>query len=485
MATKKPKIGVRTTGAGYDLTHGYAGPVLPMTDPVLRGQGGGDLKIYERIKSSPYVIVPWQQRQLALVSKEIEVIAGGERPIDISAADFMRDQLAQIRWDAVTMKMHWGVFYGYAVAGLEHKRDGRNIMIDRAHVHNRRKFRFGVGGELRRLSKAQPVNGEQVDAPDYWHFATGCDHDDDPYGLGLAHWLYWPEQFIRNTKKFWLTFLDKFAMPTAHGEYDDQADEKDVDRLMEALEAIQTDSGIATPKSMQIKLLEIARSGTPDYKTMHDTMSELITRVIIGQTASSAGTPGKLGNDQQQGDVKQEIVKADADLICEAWNLGPARWLSEWNFPGAAVPRVWRVIEDADDLTNRALRDQRIARIGFRPSLDYITNTYGGEWVEAEPLGGGGGDDAAFMENDDAPLPAEQIATRMHAEVRPAVGAWAEQIERLVDDGVKRGLSPQAMKDEMMAAFSELDDDHFANAMAQGLIAAEAAGRSDLVDESE
>ena len=38
--------------------------------------------------------------------------------------------------------------------------------------------------------------------------------------------------------------------------------------------------------------------------------------------------PGRLGNDDLQADVRLDLVKADADLICESFNQGPARWLT-------------------------------------------------------------------------------------------------------------------------------------------------------------
>ena len=80
-----------------------------------------------------------------------------------------------------------------------------------------------------------------------------------------------------------------------------------------------------------------ARSGTADYKALQDQMDAVIQKVVLGQTASTQGTPGKMGNENLQSDVRDDIIKADADLICESWNTGPAVWLTQWNFPGAAT----------------------------------------------------------------------------------------------------------------------------------------------------
>jgi hypothetical protein len=50
----------------------------------------------------------------------------------------------------------------------------------------------------------------------FWTFSAGAATDDEPYGLGLGHFLYWPVFFKRNDIKFWLIFLEKFAAPNRH-----------------------------------------------------------------------------------------------------------------------------------------------------------------------------------------------------------------------------------------------------------------------------
>ncbi|MCO1337150.1 DUF935 domain-containing protein, partial [Microbulbifer sp. OS29] len=111
---------------------------------------------------------------------------------------------------------------------------------------------------------------------------------------------------------------------------------------------------------MAIELLEAARSGTADYVSLYDRMDAAIAKVCVGQTASSQGTPGRLGNDELQSDVRLDLVKADADLVCESFNRSIARWLTEWNYPGAQVPRVYRKVEPPEDLNQTADRDKKI-----------------------------------------------------------------------------------------------------------------------------
>jgi len=483
--TPRPELGreIATTADGTDITRGYAGPLLTPYDSVLRARGGNDLVIYEQVLSDPEVKATLGQRQLAVTQCEWQVDAGGDKRIDKQAAEFLRQQLHAIGWDNVTTKMLFGVFYGYAVAEVIYKPDGARIAIDRIIVRNRRRFRFTPDGDLRLLTPTSMTEGMLAEAPYFWSFQTGADNDDEPYGLGLAHWLYWPVLFKRNGIKFWLMFLEKFGMPTAVGKYDTDATDAERTRLLAATRAIQTDSGIIMPKGMELDLLEAARNGTADYKTLHDTMDATIQKVVLGQTASTQGTAGKLGNDKLQADVRDDIIKADADLVCESFNVSVARWLTEWNFPGAAIPRVYRVTEEGDDLDKLAERDERLARIGYKPTLARIEQVFGEGYEPAAPVAeppiGGIEPNAAFAAADGTRTSAfpDQAALEQILDALDD-GTLDEQAAALLQPLIDLAArDPQAALDAIGEALPGMDDTALQNTLARALFAAEAWGR--------
>ncbi len=507
MNQPRPELGreIATTEDGIDITRGFTGPLLQPYDSVLRQRGGGDLVIYEQVFSDAEVKSTFAQRQLSVTQCEWQVDPGGDRPIDIQAADYLREQLHAIGWDNITTKMLTGVFYGYAVAEIIYKVDGGRIGIDAIKVRNRRRFRYGKDGDLRLLTMSNMLEGVPAPAPYFWSFCTGADNDDEPYGLGLAHWLYWPTLFKRNGIKFWLIFLEKFGMPTAVGKYDTNATGPERSLLLQATRAIQVDSGIIMPKEMEIELLEAGRSGTADYKVLHDTMDATIQKVVLGQTASTQGSPGKLGNDKLQADVRADIIKADADLVCESFNTGPARWLTEWNFPGAAIPRVFRITEEPEDLESRAKRDEAISRLGFKPTQAYVQDTYGGEWEPTTPAPVGSGTplptpsaiaDARFAEAGstvnqllrrfypgfaEAPDPAPDMARQLDRNIGPAGDKWIQQLRELVDNA----QSLDQLRDDVLAAAPDMDLQQYAAAMAEAMAVAQLAGRFDAGQSSE
>jgi phage gp29-like protein len=358
---------IATTLDGRDITRGYLGPILLSQDLVLQS----------------LVMSTFQQRRLAVVSVPWEVQPGGPALKDKKAAEFLTDVINKIGFDNLTDKMLYGTFYGYAVGEClwAYDEGSSRITLDRIKVRKARRFRFAPDESLRMLTYKNMMPGEVMPPRKFWVYACGADNDDEPYGLGLAHWLYWPVFFKKNGIKLWLKFLDKFAQPTGVGKYPRGSQANDINKLLGALQAISTDSGIAIPEGMAIELLEAARSGTVDYATLHDRMNQAISKVVLGQMMTSEAVGGH-NKAEVQMEVRQDLVRADADIICDSFTRGPAAWLTEWNFPGAAVPKLRRIIEVPEDLKARAERDASLFSMGYRPTLKYVQGTYGGEWTD-------------------------------------------------------------------------------------------------------
>lgn len=489
MRTPELQREIATTADGIDITRGYTGPLLTPYDSVLRARGGNDFVIYEQVLSDSEVKATLGQRQLAVTRCEWQVDAGGDKRVDRQAAEYLEQQLHHVGWDNITTKMLFGVFYGFAVAEVIYRRDGARVGLDAIKVRNRRRFRYGKAGDLRLLTLHSMTEGVPCERPYFWDFQVGADNDDEPYGLGLAHWLYWPVLFKRNGIKFWLTFLEKFGSPTAVGRYDADATPEERSRLLAATRAIQTDAGIILPKGMEIELLEAARSGTSDYKSLHDTMDATIQKIVLGQTASTQGTAGKLGNDELQADVRDDIVKADADLVCESFNKGPARWLTELNFPGAAIPRVWRVTEQPEDLESRAKRDKDLHDIGYRPTLATVEEVYGQGYEAVEvkppqqPAVPAPADPAAAFATPAVPAPdrEDQLSVLLAAQAQPLVAGWVERIDQLV----QTAGSLEAIRDGIDSLAPQLDAAEFAQAMASALSVAYVAGVDDAKEDAD
>jgi phage gp29-like protein len=224
-------------------------------------------------------------------------------------------------------------------------------------------------------------------------------------------------------------------------------------------------------------------------------MDNAIAKVILGQTATTQGTPGKLGGDDAQNDVVENIIKASSDLLCQSFNRGPARWLTEWNFPGARPPRVWRQTEPAEDLNSRAERDERVFALGYRPTLKSVQDTYPGDWELAPKA-----------------APPEVIPGRLSTALDPAVppedAEFAErepraatkdtvdlQVDRLTQDStailddlmapiwslLDQVDSMEELGERIEELYPHLAPDALADLMGDAMTAAQMAGRYDVL----
>ena len=177
-------------------------------------------------------------------------------------------------------------------------------------------------------------------------------------------------------------FLERFGQPTTKATVPAgmMEDPVTIEAARKVLDSIATDSGVIIPDNLLVDLIEASRTGTADYATMCAYMDKAIAKVVLSQTASTEGTPGKLGADDTQKSVRDDVVKADADLVCESFNRSVVRWWTDWNFEGVAAPRVYRKTESPADMNTRAERDSKLHAMGFAPEEAYIKATYGEGW---------------------------------------------------------------------------------------------------------
>lgn len=369
------------------LTSARAAPFTELLEPndnILRSKGGiANIAVYKELLRDDQVRSTFQQRRLALISAPTVVDPGGEDAQSVAAADALREELDALAWDDVTSKMLYATFYGWSVAEILWRPSGARVSFANIIVRHRERFRFDVDGRLHLQKMGAP--GGFVPMPDrkFWTISTGADSDDEPYGLGLAHSLYWPVYFKRNDLKFWLVFLERFGQPTALAKVPagQAEDPQTIARAIAMLKSIATDSGVVVPDNVVVELLEAARSGAADYAGMHDAMDRAIAKIVLSQTMTTDNGSSRSQAEVHKG-VRDEVVKADSDLVCESFNRGPVRWWTDWNFPGAKPPKVWRNTEPAEDLVARADRDTKVYSLGFEPSEDYIRETYGEGWTK-------------------------------------------------------------------------------------------------------
>jgi phage gp29-like protein len=365
--------------------------------------------------------------------------------------------------------MLYSAFYGWGVAEVIWKPNGERVSFDRIVVRDRARFRFDINGNLYLWTMAS--GWQTMPERKFWTISTGADNHDEPYGLGLAHSLYWPVFFKRNDVQFWLMFLEKFGQPTAMakipaGQIDDPTTRQNAIAM---LQNIATDAGIVVPDNVVIELLEASRSGSADYAGMFEAMNASISKIVLGQTMTTDNGASRSQSEVHER-VAQRIVEADSDLLCGSFNMGPVRWWTEWNFPGATPPMVYRNTEQPENLAERAERDTKIAMLGYEPTEDYINKTYGEGWQrKADPIAAMAGALAApagqgdpgqdFAEGENVALAALRVARRKDQQaIFNAAKMFSEQHETVTGKRVKQLLQAAEYSDDPETFNRRLDE---------------------------
>lgn len=476
---------------GRDITRGDVdGMNLQPEDKVLTLQGMGNYEIYERLLTDDRVHATLEQRRAAVVSCPWEVVPGGPRQQDRIAADFVKEQLTRLPWDEITDKMLFAKFYGFSVAEIMWGQDGSQIIPTDILVRNRRRFVFEAGdahpdyksqkGFIPKLLTNENPEGEVLPREKFWIFNTGADHDDDPYGKGLAHQLYWPVWFKKNHHRFWLTYSENFAAPTPVGKYAKHVTEADKQRLLEAVKAVHSDTALVIPEDMQIELIEASRSGTPDYKSFCDQMNNAITMIVLSETMTM-----EQGSSYAQAnvhfDMLRKIVAADASMVNNSFNQQVILWLMGWNYPNAAAPKVIRIMDDSARLKLLAERDEIISRMGYLPKREYLEKTYDIELADSarEPPPDDPRPPATrpptldFTEGDAAPLEAlEEVMDSIDE------NEWKHLAAPLILPILNRAqLDPDSIRNDLASLYPEMDTTEMENKLARLLFIAGLWGR--------
>ncbi|HVJ53463.1 MAG TPA: DUF935 family protein [Aliidongia sp.] len=460
----------------------FAGILYPF-DPTLRTRGGGwDYQIYERAEEDPRVYAMLQKRKGALAAYPIQLDAASEDPVDVAAKELVERALKLFPFQRVVKDLLDAVMKGFAVDEIMWSVVDGEIMPTGAYRRDQRRFRFGEDYSLRLIDWQNLLLGLPV--PDRKFIVHSFDrHDGDPYGRGLGRMLFWKWLFKRQNEASWLIHNEKFASPTVHGKHDPEASEQTKEALLASCSAVALETAIITDSNTEIELLEAEGRGAGDtYAAFKDSQNDDITEIVLGATftAASGGLDGASGADADTDD-RLELAKSDAGDLAETLNGTLVKWIVELNLPAARPPTLRWLIDAEEDLTARAAIDDKIRTWGYKPTLAYVQEKYGGEWVEAaappapDPFAQDSPAPASFAEGSTPPgvLAVSAFAQRGTDQVRSTIDGWVGQVRQLMG----QAGSIEELRDRLIELYPSMSGAMFAEVMSEALQVGDLAGR--------
>jgi len=319
-------------------------------------------------------------RKRAITAVEPTVEAATDAARDVEMADAVRELVRRPEFGDMVDDLMDALGKGYSAVEIVWDRSERQWW-PRYAWRDPRFFRFdrASGQELRLLDEAAPYEGVAL-APYKWivhrpRLKTGL-----PIRGGLARFAAWIYLFKNYDLKAWMTFAEVFGMPLRLGKYGADASEEDIQVLLRAVANIGTDAAAVIPQSMEIQFVEAAKSAGGDalFKGMAEWLDRQTSKAVLGQTATTEGTAGKLGNEEAQQEVRRDILRSDVRQLMNTLNRDLVRPFIDLNFgPQPAYPRILLQVTEPEDLDVLSQVLERLVPLGLDVETSVIRDKLG------------------------------------------------------------------------------------------------------------
>ena len=479
---------IATASKDIDIFSGWINR-LENPDPTLRTEAGGKgLKLYDEVKRDCHAGSVLQTRYLAVIGKPWSIIPAGSESDEPDAkneeiASFVEQTLNAANFEQAMQELLQAILYGFYSAEIIWTNTNKGIRISKIRSKHPRRFSFTVDRELRLLTPADMIEGEPV--PDRKIIIFNYGSSDNPYGEGLGQGLWWPIWFKKHGIKFWMIFLEKFGMPTAVGKYPSGTDTTQQQALLDAIDAIQNETGVKIPDTMAIELLEATRAGNVTYESLCDYMDRQISKRVLGQTLTTeVKGAGSYAASQTHDEVRQNIIEADAGLLCECLNETIVRWIVDYNFPGVTeYPQLKIRVKEEKDLLPLAERDKIVvSEIGLPVGKKYFYDTYGiPRPDDNDETVKGVRQTAEFAERRAYTVQQEKIEgliSETEKQAQAAMSGILEPVKKMITNA----SSLEDLRDNILQVYSEMDAADLENLTARAIYMAELYGRATIVE---
>jgi phage gp29-like protein len=432
------------------------------------------------------------KRKLAVSSLPAVVEAASDEPDDVKLADEIRALIKRAGFRSLLKDLLDGLGKGYSVCEIIWQR-GAKWQPARYEWRDPRFFVFDrlTRRRVRLRDEANLAEGVELAAYKFIvhlpHLKTGL-----PIRGGLARVAAWSWMCKNYTVKDWLAFAEVFGMPLRIGKYQSGARKEDIAILKAAVANLGSDAAAVIPESMMIELVDSVKGvsgANAMFEKLANWLDAQVSRGILGQTATTQGTPGKLGGDDAQAEVRSDIRDDDALQLTETINRDLVRPYIDLNFgPREAYPELALREADQDDLTLLTTALEKLVPLGLRVEQSVVRDKYGlpDPADDAEVLTG----PAATMPPEpaanrtatarnradgDTPHPADLIGARAAAE--PGFDPLLEPARLLLDEVG----SLEEYRDRLLDLYADLDISKLGGVLERALLLADLAGRFDAL----
>ena len=355
--------------------------ILPNPDPLLKKLGKQE-EAYEELLNDPHLYGIIQSRFAGTLGQTWEIY---QEEASNELFEFTVELFDKIDINNLQGQILDAVLYGYNPIEIIWGYDG--FYKPKTFLAKPRSwFKFDFENKL--MYRDATNIWEYKLAPEYkflisQHQATYI----NPYGVPLLAKVYWNVMFIKDGKKFWIVFTEKYGMPWVLGKYDTTLKEKDDSEIetlenefLAVLEKMAKDGILVYPSGTDVTVQQGGTTASVDiYERLIDSCHKENATLILGHPGAAISTPGELGNASTASQVRQDIIKSDMMLCSQAMNE-LIQWICKLNFNEVNYPSFLYVEKTSVDL-QLAQRDATLAPVMQASKLmlskDYFVREHG------------------------------------------------------------------------------------------------------------
>lgn len=521
-STLRNEVAAPTIGGVRSPISGYPGDGLnPLRlAAILREADRGDpvryLELAETIeeRDAHYLgVLGTRRRSVSQIEITVEPgddSAEAERHAEMVRKWLKRDELSEELFDILD-----GIGKGYSFTEIIWDMSQGQFMPERLEWRDPRWFRFDRHDLTTPLMLGD--SGQEQPLPGFkFIFARMKAKSGLPLRSGIARVAMWTYMFKKFTERDWSIFSQTYGQPLRVGKYGAGASEDDKTKLFTAVANIAGDCAAIVPESMMIEFIETSNLGASSdlYEKRCDWLDRQISKLVLGQTATTDAVTGGLGSGKEHREVQEVIECADAKALSAILNRDLIRpWIDLEFGPQKVYPRLIIARPEEEDLAAFSKAITPLIKQGLRVTEREVLAKFGlsapgdkdrilGQTVGNPAAGANGGEGAergSFIKHQSAPIkypegnskgdaalqaqeasggaPSEArpegiLADRLDIEAGAAVGDMIGQVEAML----AASGSLEEFGEMLRAGFGELNSKDLAQVMAQAILAAELGG---------
>ena len=268
----------------------------------------------------------------------------------------------------------------------------------------------------------------------------------------------------------WAGWLEHYGRPIRVGKWGSEASDEDKATLQRAVSLLGSDAAATMPESMSVELIEAARSSSSDaYERFERWLDEQVSIAVLGQAATTEGTPGRLGSDEAQAEVRADILAGDCEELAETLNRDLVRPYIDLNRGPQAggYPRIVLKPENPEDAEALARTLRLLVPLGMRVEASVVRDRLGwpdppaGAEVLGPPASGSPPSEPSARASVAASARAEARQSLLEELEERALDGWQPAIEPLLRplrELAERAATPEEFEAGLAGALAEMDE---------------------------